>query len=441
VLGNNATVNGSIYSGGNVTGSNGATITGTAVASNPSAASANQSNLTPTTPTSDIAFGDTSASADIAQSISLSSTGTSSLLRLYVKKIGNPSSAIVHIVADSSGSPGTTDIALGTLNSSFVTSTYGLVDIVFTSNVRLVSGTTYWVVIDSLSTSLTNYYVIGGNSGVYSNGQAKNGIYGGVWSVLASDLYFSFYLEGTPAVISGVTIGTGGVGDANAHTVNSSTIAGLLYCQVGSSNNKACNRTLPDPVPQNMPISEGNISQWTSDATAGGTVTCTSGSYTPAAGESLGPKKVPCNLVVANNFTLTGTLWVTGNVTSSNGKIVTLSSALGTLSSVIVVDGTVSLSNNSQFNGTGQAGSYIMLLSNSTSATAIDVSNNAGAVILNAQKGTVHMNNNSGAKEVTANTIYMDNNATVTYESGLANTQFSSGPAGGYVPQSWKEIE
>ena len=155
------------------------------------------------------------------------------------------------------------------------------------------------------------------------------------------------------------------------------------------------------------------------------------------------PKKIPCNLVIDNNFTLTGILWVTGNVTTSNGRTVTLASSFGTRSSVIVVEGTTAISNNSLFNGTGQTGSYIMILSTNTgtSPAAIDVGNNAGTVILNAQKGTIHFSNNSGAKEATARLIDMDNGSTVTYDSGLVNTILSSGPSGGYVFGSWKEVE
>jgi hypothetical protein len=226
--------------------------------------------------------------------------------------------------------------------------------------------------------------------------------------------------------------------------VRNSTIQGGLYCQASGStgNNKACNTSRLDPVPQPFPISDGNIEQWKADAAAGGTVTCSGGNYIPASGATLGPKKIPCNLVITNDFKLGGAVWVTGNITTTNGNIVSLNSAaFGSSGTVIVVDGTISISNNSQFNGTGQTGSYIMLLSTNTGSSAIQVSNNAGAVILNAQKGTIHFYNGSSAKEATANSIDMDNNSELFYESGLINTNFVSGPGGTYVPSSWQEIQ
>ena len=446
----NATVNGSVYSGGNITGSNNATITGAAVASNPPTASPDQTNITPTPPTNSINFADGASTQDFAQSFVLSSSGKNSLVQLYIKKVGDPSSATVRIVSNSGGSPGTASLTTGTLNSNFVTTTYGLVDIVFSSNVNLTSGITYWIVVDSPTDSASNYYTIGANSS-YTSGLANIGAFGGSWgdtSPAGLDGYFTIYLEGAPAVIDNIDIGTAGVGDAWAHAVNNSKVNGSLYCQTGSGNTDENSNALScsvavDPVSQNMPVSESNIEQWKNDAVTDGEVTCSGGNYTPATGASLGPKKIPCNLVIDNNFTLTGILWVTGNVTTSNGRTVTLASSFGTRSSVIVVEGTTAISNNSLFNGTGQTGSYIMILSTNTgtSPAAIDVGNNAGTVILNAQKGTIHFNNNSGAKEATARLIDMDNGSTVTYDSGLVNTIFSSGPSGGYVFGSWKEVE
>lgn len=82
-----------------------------------------------------------------------------------------------------------------------------------------------------------------------------------------------------------------------------------------------------------------------------------------------------------------------------------------------------------------------MVLSTSNSSLAINVSNNAGAVVLYAANGTVHLNNNAGAVSITAYNIDLAQNAEIVYNSGLVNANFSSGPSGSYNVSSWKEIE
>lgn len=138
-----------------------------------------------------------------------------------------------------------------------------------------------------------------------------------------------------------------------------------------------------------------------------------------------------------------------GNIIVDNGATVRLPASYGTASGIVVSDGRVSIGNNSNFSGSGQTGSYIMVLTTSDCPTsvscsgnnAITLSNNGGAVILNAQNGTLHINNNGGAKEAVAKRILMDNGATVTYESGLSDVNFSSGPGGTFSIDSWQEIE
>jgi hypothetical protein len=245
-----------------------------------------------------------------------------------------------------------------------------------------------------------------------------------------------------------LTIGSGGVGGAEAYQVSDSVVAGTIYCQTGSGNNKACDPARPIPPPLDMPISEGNIEQWKSEALAGGVI---NGDYIVGSSMSLGPKKIVGNLVVDGNktLTLTGTLWVTGNVTVNNGARIKLSSSYGANSGALVADGRFSISNNSSFAGSGQTGSFIMTLTTSNCPIsdscgglyAIDVSNNAGAVILNAQKGSIHMNNNASVKEITAYKIIFDPNAIINYEQGIANTNFTNGPTGGWTIKSWAEVE
>lgn len=452
---NNSGVNGNVYSNGNITGSGGAFVTGTAIAANSPASSANQINDSPSTPTSLITFGNASSTQDAAQSFQVSTTNLANNVQLYIRKVSTPGNLTVRIVTDSGGNPSSTTMTSGSLSASSVTSSYGWVTVNFNSNPQLMAGTTYWLVLDG-ATNSSRYYQWAANN-TYANGQAKTGPYSaGPWNSTSLDGYFKLYLGGLTGTISGVTIGTGSTGDARAHTVNNSTIAGTNYCQVGSGNNKACNTSQPDPTPQNFPISDANIDQWKTEAEAGGTI---NGDYTLTNGAtaSLGPTKITGNMNLSNNvtLTLTGTVWVQGTITLSNNIIVRLDPGYGANGGVMLSDGYISMGNNTIFQGSGQAGSYFLVISTNdcngnnsptgqtctSSNSAIDVGNNVGAAIIYGSHGQVDVSNNGGGKEITGYGLELENNATVTYETGLASAVFSSGPGGGFQINSWKEIE
>jgi len=437
VFANNSQVNGSVYSNGSITGSG--TITGSATSANSASLYADQQNGTGT-PSNNITFGDTTATADVAQSFVLSADEPINKVQLYLKKVSTPSNVTVRIVSDNNGVPSNTTLASGTLSASTVTTAYSWIDVTFSSTPQLIVGTTYWIVLDG-SVSSTKYYIIGGDSG-YTSGIAKMGQYGGSWtntSPSGLDTYFKVYLGGAVGLISGMAVGSGGVGNAYANTINSSTIAGTNYCKTGSGNNKSCNTSLADPVAIDMPVSDANITDWQDAAVAGGTYT---GNYTVSGTtNTLGPKKIVGDLSISNNgrLNLSGTVWVTGNVDISNNATLALSSSYGTGSGILVADGTISIGNNANFYGSGTSGSYIMVLSTSTSTSAITLSNNAGAVVLYAANGTVNVSNNAGAAAINGYKISLGNNAVITYLTGLANANFVNGPSGSWSVTSWKE--
>lgn len=451
-LNNNAGVNGSVYANGVIEGENGAFVTGSAISASAAALSADQVNNTPASPDQSITFRDTASTQDLAQSFKLDDTEPLNKIRFYLKKIGNPGSATVKIVSDSSGQPGSNVLTTGTLSSSQVTNVFGWVEVVFESAPALEQNTTYWLVIDSGSNSSNHYYQIAANNNGYGSGEAKLGSLGGSWSnpsPAGQDIYFEIYLGGQTGLIDNVDVGTAGEGDTWAYEVNNSTITGDLYCQIGSSNSQACDTSRADPSPVPFPISDGNIAVWKEQAEIGG---ITTGDYVlNESTGSLGPQKIEGNLTISNNSTLviTGTVWITGNFNISNNAQVNLDPGFGPNSAVMVVDGVVDISNNGVFSGSGTAGSYLMVLTTSdcpvgagcNGADAIHVSNNAGTVILNAQKGTISFADNSGTKSVTAYKIHMWNNAVVTYDIGLANQNFTNGPSGGFEISSWSETE
>ncbi len=450
ILGNNATIHGSVYANGSITGSNGASITGTAISANSPASSADQDNSSPATPPNSVQFGDASSDQDLAQSFQVSTLGPLTKISVYLKKTSSPGNLTVRITTGSSGQPSSSNtIVSATLSNSLVTTSYGWVDVTMPSYVQLTPGTTYWLVLDGINSS-SKYYTIGANSS-YGSGQAKIGQYGGSWSNTSPsglDAYFKIYLGGLNGLISGMNVGSAGVGDAQAHEVDSSTVAAHLYCQAGSGNNKSCDTSKADPTALDLPISDSNINEWKSEAAAG---TVVNGSYNASSNVTIGPEKIVGNLTTSNGGTVSrkGVVWVTGDINLPNNANIKLDSSYGSDSSVLNTERRVIDSNNPSCTGNGQSGSYIMTLTTSdcpisdscAGAYAMDISNNAGAVILNAQKGTIHMNNGAAAKQLTAYKIYFDNNSNINYEQGIANTAFTNGPTGGWNIKSWQETE
>lgn len=240
--------------------------------------------------------------------------------------------------------------------------------------------------------------------------------------------------------ISGVEV----EGNVLTYSCENSTIDGnLIYVIGGSVQNcdvGGTTSTQSDPVPvQPLPISGSQIQTWKDGAAAEvitGNVTVLNG-----ATESMGPVKIIGSLTVSNNAVLriTGTIYVTGNITVNNGSVISLDSSYGSMSGVILSDGQITIGNNSVFDGSGQSGSYILVLSTSSSETAINVNNNSAGAIFYTNSGEIKLSNNVSVREVTGYKIILNNNSTVQYESGLGSTFFSSGPSGGWFIESWKE--
>ena len=198
--------------------------------------------------------------------------------------------------------------------------------------------------------------------------------------------------------------------------------------------------------PQDLPISQAQISEWKIDAAAGGSEP---GDYSVPVGtvESLGPKKINGNLRIEENatLTLTGTIYVVGDITIDQNSTLQLDNGYGTDSGVILCDGKAQINNNTILQGSGDPASYIMVLSTNASVDpadpAINVVNNALGAIFYASEGGIVLNNNINIREATGYKLILNPLAVVEYESGLANLNFTSGPGGGWLMTNWQEIE
>lgn len=458
-----STINGNVYANSKIDAVS-ATITGTAIAADSVALTTDQSN---TSQTSSINFRNVSTSQDFAQSFQISTTAPINKVQFYIKKVGSPADGTVRVVADNAGSPSTTTLPIGTatLTASTVTTSYSWVDVTFSTPTALISGATYWVVIDNSTQNASNYYILGASADTsYSLGTAKTGAYSGSWTATSLDSDFKIFIGGVSSYIgqatypTGLYVGSAGVGDAWATLVKGSTVAGNLYCTTGTNNNKACNTTHGTPSQVDLPFTVANMQTWKDTAAAGGTITGATkcpGGYASGnctvnyAGATFGPGKITGNLIVngGGTLTLTGPIWVVGTVTITGGGKVVLPSSYSSNSETIISDSTISITGGGSA-GSGTSGSYLFFVSTSrcpydtycAGNNAITISGGAGAIALSAQYGTVALSGSATLASATGNAISVTGGSTVTYNSGLASPSFTSGPTGGWGVYTWKEI-
>lgn len=456
-MSNNSNVVGNVYSNGSITGASGTKITGDAIVASTVAENA-QASSTPCT--EDEVFGQTNPKIDVAQSFVSPVSQRLVKVSIYLKKVGDPGNRTLRLVADASGSPGQTSLANATVSSTLVTASYGWIDVVFPSPPTLAQNATYWIVFDANQNSAKYWVWCKDGNGGYPNGAGKYSEDWDKkpWQSISGDMSFrTFFGSSLNSLTSMIVTGT-----ARANVITASSICGDAYYQtidsssltfLNNPSSPTCASPLtpgtsfsgsPDPVPSNLPISQANIDQWKADAQSGGQV---SGDFIVTSNVSLGPKEISEDLVMATNnttLTLTGTVYVRGNIAISNGAAIRCTSAYQSRSCLIVADGWIHLDNNGTFSGSGQPGSYLMLLSTLACSGvpgtgcghhdgAVDAHNNVTGVIFYASQGMIHLHNGVGLTEVTAYKLQLDNTATVTYENGLADTTFSSGPGGSWV--------
>lgn len=479
---NNSYIAGDVYSNGNIVGQTiQAEIRGTAIVAGGTALAPDQQQALQT---SDFTVGNPSSQEDAAQSFKAGESNFLNKVSLYIKKVSTPNDATVRIVTNNSGAPSTTVLTSGTLNASLVTGTYGWVDVTFSSSPALINNTTYWIVLDANSNS-SRYYIWGkhDNSG-YGNGVGmyNNDWNDGSWTDADGDFGFRSWMGGVPTMMKNIKIPSSVTG-ATAHantidgvdvkamtkcatmlnadvtgnvecgTVTGSDITGNLTCQSGSGNTvsgtTSCSGAYSPPAdatPLPFPVSDGNVNQWKSDAQDGGT---DPDDYVVSTDVSLGPKEIIGNLSFSANdkvLTITGTIYVHGTVSVSNGSKIKCSPIYGGDSCILMSDGSIDLTNNGTFEGSGSAGSYVMLLTTSNclgvtqagcapNNSAIYIANNATGAIFYSTQGQIYLKNGVTLTEATGYKLKLEENASVVYQTGLINTNFISGPGGAWQYQ------
>lgn len=442
IMDNNSKVLGNIYSNGSIRGSTGATITKNVWVGN-NALSANQQS---TVNTSDFPFGQDNPVIDAAQSFIPSASGNLVKISLLLKKSGSPTNKTVRLLTDNAGQPSKTLVnsgAYGTLNAAQVNnSSYTWVDVALNNPAALEAGVKYWILIDS-SLDGDNYFISAKDSGdSYAGGTGQycqnwNSSSPG-WNDAAGDLAFKAWLGNANNFLESVAVGV----DAHANTIANSTITGNAYFQTLTNSTVKGTKYSgsADPSIQDLPIPETTITAWKTLAQSGGV---TQGDYIVDAGtvRTLGPQKIIGDLTVSNqgDLTLSGTVYVTGNINIFNNAKIRLSSGFGGNSGVIVTDGLVSVTNGCLFYG-AESNTYILIVS-TKSGPAINIANNSDAAIFYAPNGAIDVNNNTILKEVVGYQIHLNNGAKVIYEDGLASIKFSGDSVSGvWDVAAWEEV-
>lgn len=257
---------------------------------------------------------------------------------------------------------------------------------------------------------------------------------------------------------AGIVYGVHATSSVYAHTIgkagNTTTVDKDAYytTKVNTTVTGALYPNSADQTPVDLPISDEQINLWESYAEAGGTITSCdgSGNYTITTTMSLGPQKIACNLVVKSSsaiVTITGPLWVTGNVTTQTGPTIRIDPALGSQNVAIIADnpanqagsGLISIGQTTVFQGSGASNSFVFLISQNNSAetggsnVAVDMGQGASALVAYASHGLLTLSQSVSVKEATGYRITLGQSANVTYDTGLPSTVFQSGPGGSWA--------
>lgn len=284
------------------------------------------------------------------------------------------------------------------------------------------------------------------NGTVYSNGNVSCGTNGRI----NGDAY---------SALSGGSITNCRVDyDAHADRILNSTVYRNAYFRTSPTDiagtTVSGTQFANQATPTASSIPELDLEFWQTSAEAGGT---NNGNLTPATGTTIGPLKIVGNLTISGDsvITLAGPLWVTGNVTIGNGATIQLSSSFGANGTVILADhpsdkatyGRITVENNANINGSGNALSHILMISTNTSTSdatpAIQLGNNAEGAIFYATNGSIRIQNNAIVKSVVGRRLYLNNNAAVTYvQSEMIGTNFSNSPGGSWrlIGDTWRQV-
>lgn len=439
---------GNIYSDGQVTGVSSVTITGNVISS---------SGLVPdiyassTSCTNNEVAGNINPNIDYAQSFMISEASSSPLasVSLYIKRTGNVTGGNIRIVADNSGVPNTSALATQALSYSSVSTSYGWVTVNFTSPPTLNPGSVYWLMLDSTQNATKYWTWCRSNTDTYATGSPKfkqDWSVAGAWTAVTGDMAFTTSFGVGVSKIDGLHID----GLAKADSITNSTITGNAYYKTisGSTVSGSSFPGSPTPPYAVMPISSSTIAQWKTEAAAGGVINGNCGTGGDAACRTfpltLGPKQINGNFST-NNFndvTVSGTLYVTGNVSIKDDSTIKCALSYGSGSCLIIADGTITTADRVTYQGSGIDGSYIMLLSTktgcvgvvasgcTTSNSGISISDNAAGALFYSTDSQIIIYGDAVVTAVAGYKLKTTDNAEILYDSKVSALSVLTSPSG-----------
>ncbi|MBX4189128.1 hypothetical protein KW785_00865 [Candidatus Parcubacteria bacterium] len=280
------------------------------------------------------------------------------------------------------------------------------------------------------------------------------------------------YGEVVSAGPSGQIYGIHATGTAYAHFLGNAAQATIIdksaYYQV-KTNTTVSGTSYPNSSDQavaSLPIDDNQINAWESDAAAGGTMlssqcdnySSSTNTCTISSSRSIGPKKIPFNLLIKSAsavITVTGPLWVVGNITTQTQPTIQMDPSLGASNVAIIADdpsnrstgSVVTVNQGTIFNNSGTVGSFVFMISqnnnaeNGGSIDALTMNQGATALVGYAIHGQVSLSQSVSLKEITAYKVVLTQSANVVYDRGLPSVLFEAGPSGGYSILNWKEIQ
>ncbi len=281
-------------------------------------------------------------------------------------------------------------------------------------------------------------------------------------------------------------------GNAWAHEIDFTKVLGTGFCQVknylldSSGNSISCDTSKSsDPTSLNFPITDTNISDWKTAVSNQTDIVSDVDTYTGDidvghTGTSTSIKKISGNLTLAcdsGNPANFGNLYVTGNINVSNGCLfnvdalhvggnlsitgdgilnlgevsfvggsvalsgsgkIQLDSSLGTNSGYIISGGIMDLSGSGSLNGSDVSGSFLTLITTSSSVSTVNVSSGGSGVVILAPNGEVNLSNGS-LGGIVAKTVNIGG-GDLTYDSNMANIVFGGVPFGKWHILDWSEV-
>ena len=315
-----------------------------------------------------------------------------------------------------------------------------------------------------------DYAIQGGSGGIFLDNNSE--VIGGVYSngsILPASGGATGSISGNVWVADSHTLDRVNItGDAHAHTITRSSISGKAYYNTIDGGTKVSGSFCPnsncfagstDPEVRPFPINDDDVNNWKQEIVDAGNPVLTAnpsscppshpiGFYCVTSNGTLGYQKIDADFYVGNGatLTLTGNLWISGKIILDNNGTIQLDPTLDYSSVVIITDGIVDVNNNYTITGSGQPGSFVLILSTNSSvnltAPAIWASNNSDSIIFAAIHGLLKVKQNGSLNAAAAETLHLENNATVTYNPMLAS--FVVGDGGGEEIGtslgSWREL-